>query len=196
MTETQKNHLTSIFTHFGPIPKVDLEACFEICEVKELKKGDWIARRDQGFDYEVLVLQGVIRTFYLTYEGEEFNTCFFPDRSILSPWLTRTHQGNSLVDLQALEESEVAFMHQKTFEDLRYARPALREFGYRVVESDLLRRSRREVLMATKSAKDRYLAFRETFPGLENRISQFHIASYLGITPISLSRIRAAMVNP
>lgn len=195
MTDSQQQQLKAIFTQPGPLAPNELEACYEICSSSQVKKGDFITKADEAFEQEILVLKGVIRGFYLTYEGEEFNAAFYTDQSIVSPWFTRTHQGISLINLQAMEDTEVAFMHQKTFENARYSHPGLREYGYRVVEADLLQRAQREILMATKSARERYLAFQEQFPGLENRISQYHIASYLGITPISLSRIRAELMK-
>jgi len=69
------------------------------------------------------------------------------------------------------------------------------KYGNIIVERELDYKTRREILLLTKSAEERYLEFRVMYPGLENYISQYHIASYLGITPVSLSRIRNSAVK-
>jgi len=62
-------------------------------------------------------------------------------------------------------------------------------FGNVIVERELEYKTQKEILL-TKNAEERYMTFREMYPGLEKFISQYHIASYLGITSVSLSRIR------
>jgi len=69
--------------------------------------------------------------------------------------------------------------------------PALNRVGRILVEHAWIGKERRETQLIMLNASERYRAFREEYPGLEQRIPQYHIASYLGITPVQLSRIRA-----
>jgi CRP-like cAMP-binding protein len=68
------------------------------------------------------------------------------------------------------------------------------KYGNVIVERELEYKTQKEILLLTKNAEERYKTFREMYPGLENYISQYQIASYLGITPVSLSRIRKGLV--
>jgi hypothetical protein len=69
--------------------------------------------------------------------------------------------------------------------------PALERFARKLAESYFVLKEKREIELVLLEAGERYLIFQKEFPGLENRIPQYHIASYLGITPTQLSRIRA-----
>lgn len=83
----------------------------------------------------------------------------------------------------------VEFKTEK-FTALRYKHESLMTYGDIIVGRELDYKTRREILLLTKSAKERYLEFSVMYPGLENYISQYHIASYFSVIPISLSRIR------
>ena len=65
----------------------------------------------------------------------------------------------------------------------------------RVMEREWIVKERHDIRMVTNDATTNYQIFREEFPGLENLIPQYHIASYLGITPIQLSRIRRGLMQ-
>jgi CRP-like cAMP-binding protein len=68
--------------------------------------------------------------------------------------------------------------------------PAWRTFGTRVLERLLVTKAEREYELLGLDAEERYRAFSERYPGLEARVAGKHIASYLGITPVHLSRLR------
>lgn len=78
------------------------------------------------------------------------------------------------------------------FEDLAQRRPAFERAARRMTERLYLQKTLREHEMLTQRADERYRRFREAHPDLEARVSQHHVASYLGITPVHLSRLRAA----
>ncbi len=65
----------------------------------------------------------------------------------------------------------------------------------RILELEWIKKERHDIRMVTNDATTNYLVFRKEYPGLENQIPQYHIASYLGITPIQLSRIRARLAK-
>ena len=65
----------------------------------------------------------------------------------------------------------------------------------RVMELEWINKERHDIQMVMNDATTNYLIFREAYPGLEDLIPQYYIASYLGITPIQLSRIRARLAK-
>ena len=71
----------------------------------------------------------------------------------------------------------------------------IRRFGNTVLRNELARKVDKEIGSASLSAKERLLKFREEYPLLENLIPHTHIASYLGITNISLSRLRSNLAR-
>jgi CRP-like cAMP-binding protein len=70
---------------------------------------------------------------------------------------------------------------------------SLQQLNCKIAESLFIKKERREATLLLDDAKTRYLNFLEEYPGLETRLKQYHIASYLGITPVSLSRVRAQL---
>jgi hypothetical protein len=81
------------------------------------------------------------------------------------------------------------------FVDLMIKNIEIRTFGNTVLKNELLHKVDKEIGLATLSAKERLLAFRKRFWMLENLVPHPHIASYLGITNISLSRLRGELAR-
>ncbi len=166
---------------------MDLE---QIIEVTGYQGSAFYLEEGKRTTSEVFLLKGILRGFYRSYEGSEINVSFFQDGSVLPPHYIRTKNQLSLLNIQALTEVTLAEFNAETFTSLRYKHPCLMKYGNRVVEQELEYKTRREIFLLTKSAEEKYRVFREIHPGLENKIPQYHIASYLGITPVSLSRLR------
>jgi CRP-like cAMP-binding protein len=144
---------------------------------------------------EVFLVRGILRAFYRSFDGVEVNVAFYAENRVLPPHHFRTKEKISHLNIQALSDVVVAAFNSEQFSALRYKHTCLMKYGNEIVERELEYKTQREILLLTKSAEERYHAFREFYPGLENYISQYHIASYLGITPVSLSRIRKKLAK-
>ncbi|MCB0279690.1 MAG: Crp/Fnr family transcriptional regulator [Calditrichaeota bacterium] len=83
----------------------------------------------------------------------------------------------------------------KAFRDLFERHRCFERFLLTVMEQEWIKKERHDIRMVTNDAKTNYQIFRSDFPDLEMQIPQYHIASYLGITPIQLSRIRADLTK-
>jgi CRP-like cAMP-binding protein len=90
----------------------------------------------------------------------------------------------------AIEEVEYLQVDKPAFENLLMSSSKLERYGRLVIEQAFITQERRVIQNLSKTAEQRYQIFTESFPNLEQRLSLKHIASYLGITPESLSRIR------
>lgn len=144
------------------------------------------------------VLQGLVRYYYISEEGREYTKAFLAPGALISAYTAMKSGTPSLFSIQALTQTEIIsvdYSHWKahTLQNESWLRlqVALLEKGYAVKE-------KRERDLLLLDAASRYAQFREEFAALEPVIKQHHIASYLGITPIALSRIRRKMglINP
>jgi CRP-like cAMP-binding protein len=97
----------------------------------------------------------------------------------------------SRVHCHALTAAVVAGFEASLLLDCMLRVPSVQRWGDAVMRAELMRRVDREWALAALPAMERLQHFRAQFPGLVARIAQHHIASYLGITPVSLSRLRA-----
>ncbi len=158
---------------------------------RRLERNQSLVTLGDLYPFEVFVIRGVIRGFYVTQSGEEVNVSFYSDDQVLMPWFLRTVQGRSTIQYQALIETDILEIDARHFEQVRAQWPDLQRWAHAITHRELRVKISRE-LMLTETAEQRYRRFRTEYPGLETRIAQYHVASYLGISPVSLSRIRSS----
>jgi CRP-like cAMP-binding protein len=189
--------LTAYKDHINNITPITMDIWDEIEVIlnpREIKKDEFILKEHQKCNQEIFVYKGIIRVFY--YDStEEINVSFYQDNELLCPHFGRTKNGRSNFNLQAITPAIVFEFEQDVMKKIRYKYPELIDYGYLVVENELRRKNQYEIFLSIKDAKDRYQKFLEMYPSLENKISQYQIASFLRITPVSLSRLRKKMVK-
>lgn len=161
-----------------------------LCIEQKSKKDSILLKPNQTDDSEYILLQGIARTFLHNTQGEEITLSFFEDNTVLPPFITRTDNGKSLLYCETMTDCTFAKINAKAFESLMIDNLEIREFGNTVMRQELLNKVGKEIRMASWSAKERLEQFRKDFSMLENKIPHSMIASYLGITNVSLSRLR------
>jgi CRP-like cAMP-binding protein len=186
-----KNHINNI----SPIPELIWSELKNILLFRKLNKDEFIVKENQKYTKEIFVNQGIVRGFYDSKSGDESNVTFYQDNEIICPWFARTRNGLSIINLQVLTPAVIIEMEKEDFKTLRHKFGELLYYGSLVVEKELELKTQREFFLLIKSAEERYLQFRRIYPLLENKIQHYHIASYLGITPVSLSRLRKSLVK-
>ena len=99
----------------------------------------------------------------------------------------------SRFSLLALEDSVIVRAEGASFRDIALRRPDLGHAYVRHIEDNwIIKNERRQLAFATQTAAQRYATFLREYPDLEQRVAQYHIAAFLGVSPTQLSRIRAA----
>lgn len=139
---------------------------------------------------EYFLLEGLIQRNIINSEGESVTTGFYMPFSVLTPHFARTIAGKSIFNLQTLSDVTIAELPVKTFDSLRYSNDDIRTFGQKVLEKELQKSLAHEVAYRSMTAKDRILTLRKEYPNIENIIPHSIIASYIGVTPVSFSRLR------
>jgi len=139
---------------------------------------------------QYFVLKGCLRVFFLDGDGQEHNAKFaienwwaFDIESFFES--TPAHYG-----IDCLEDTEVFMISQKDHATLLGRVPAFERFYRLMIQQSFIALQHRVTQNLSLTAEERYARFHEKYPGLESRISQKHIASYLGITPVFLSMLR------
>lgn len=164
-------------------------------EFTTIEKGEVFIKRNRRNSQEYFILDGICRNYLINPEGEEITISFFKQKSIISPFSTRTENEISLLNFQALTELSIATIDSTFFENLMLQNKEIRHFGNTVLRKELKQKVTKEIGLASLSAKERLLNFRTDFPNFENLIPHTIIASYLGITNISLSRLRGDLAK-
>ena len=172
-----------------------LKQIIDLVEYQEYKKGSCFIEKGTHNYYEYFLVDGICRSFVLSPEGEEISIAFFNPGTVLSPFVTRTVEDISNINFQALTDIKVGTMDASKFLSLMVDHLDAREFGNMVLKIELQNKVDKEIGHASLTAKERLLKFREQYALLENLVPHTTIATYLGITNISLSRLRKELLT-
>lgn len=172
------------------ISKEEWSSVTAIGTILHLKKGEIILRKGERCNKEFFIEKGIVRGFITDENGNEKSTSFFEEAEFMSTLSLRSQNGISLYNYQALCRSTLLVFDSKQLKDVLSKTKKLSEIGKAVKERELTRLMNRDESLVQVKAIAKYLKFIEFYPDLERYISQRHIASYLGITPVSLSRLK------
>ncbi|MEP4534464.1 MAG: Crp/Fnr family transcriptional regulator [Cyclobacteriaceae bacterium] len=186
-----KERINKVIDHLNP--NLSLKSRNEITDIcKEIKvsENSLIVEKGKRNNSEYFLLNGIVRS-YLTNQNGELNTLlFFEESSVLSPHVTRTSNSKSLINLEAVTECTLARIDAGEFENLIEKNLEIREFANTVLRQELLQKTNKEIRLISWTSKQRLEQFRKDFRMLENLVPHSMIATYLGITNVSLSRLR------
>ena len=193
--EQIKERTRPLVNKVSRVSERSLDLISDLILIEVYEKGDVFIDRGKKNNKEYFVYEGVCRSFLLSPEGEEVTISYFLEGGVLSPNKTRTANQISHLNFQALTKLTVASLNADKFEQLMINHLDIREFGNMVLQNELLAKVEKEIALASLNAKERLILFREKYHFLENLISHVDIASYLGITNISLSRLRKGLLE-
>jgi len=162
-------------------------ACFQL---KKVSKRAWLLHPGETDRYIYFVKHGSLRMFYTDTGGEEHNIGFYPENWWACDIVSFFKEKHSVNAIQAMENSEVYYTSLQQLEKLFLTIPQFERFFRILTQNGFELYERRITSHLYKTAEERYIEFRKRYPGLEQRIAQKHIASYLGITPAFLSMMR------
>ncbi len=151
----------------------------------------FLERTGETIHYEYVVVAGVVRAFVYTPKGEDVTTMLYTDGQAISPTLLRSLDGRCFYNLQVISDKATILRFSRAgMQAQMQDNVELERFGHQAIMRDAAFRAEREAYLLKSSALERLNWLRERFPNIENRIPHYYIASFLGITPTSLSRLR------
>lgn len=159
-------------------------------EYRKFKKKEVVLKEGDYCNFEGFVLNGCFKIYYLNENGFE-QTLYF---AVEGWWITDIdsliNNVPSILNIEALEDSEVLMISKKDKEHLYETMPQIEKLFRVMNQKSSVALQRRILSLTGKTADKRYLEFLEKYPGLEQRLTQQQVASYLGITHEFLSKIR------
>jgi CRP/FNR family transcriptional regulator, cyclic AMP receptor protein len=160
-----------------------------------VKKRSFLLRQGEVCRFEAYILKGCLKKYYIDSQGNAVILQFAVEDWWISDIASFSEQKPSNLFIQSLEDTRLLMIDHDSKEKLFSAIPSLeRVFRLMVQRSYSVLESRFYATIA-HSAEERYQDFLERYPDISNRVPQTQIASYLGITPESLSRIKSKMVR-
>lgn len=156
-----------------------------------ISKGALANRQGNPDRYEYIVLDGCLASSICDQDGKEVCVGFYVGPCVVTPNIARTREGTSLVSIAATTDACLVRIDTDLLTELMVSAQSIRNWGNAVMRDTLADKAEREWCLAALGGADRLSWFREAFPGYESRFAHSLIASFLGITPVTLSRLRA-----
>ena len=157
-------------------------------------KGQYLVQQGDVCKNEYFILSGCTKTFYMDNEGQEHIILFAIENWWTSDMGSFIAQKPADYNVQCIENTELIQISYEANEELYIQIPKLERFFRKIVERALVASQKRIVRNFSMSAKERYLIFRKNYPKIEQRIPQYMVASYLGITKEFLSKIKSQLI--
>ena len=176
-----------------PAEKVNL--CSIQYEIKKVGKHEMLLQEDEVCRNTFFVEKGLLRMYSIDKNGKEHVIQFAPENWLIGDRSSLYFNEKSRYYIEAVEDSEVLFLQPDFFSKL------LEEFPNTIEKNDLIIQKHVKSLqdrinsLLGETAEERYLKFIKMYPDLLLRVPQWMIASYLGITPESLSRVRKELAK-
>ena len=168
-----------------------LKILLYLFEETEFKKGDFLAKKGELSRKIGFITSGVLRAYYSNDRGEEYNKTFFTKGSFVGAYSSLITGKQNLIDIDCLTNATLMITEFHQVTSLYHSHPQVERLARIFAEQFFVSKEKREIELVTLEAKDRYSIFQQEHPQLEQLIPQYHIASYLGVSPTQLSRIRA-----
>ncbi|GMQ30748.1 Crp/Fnr family transcriptional regulator [Algoriphagus confluentis] len=188
---------TSIENKFGkflkenfPISDAELASSLTRFSNLPLKKSEFFVQQDEICRSVGFILKGTLRTFYLDEKGEEITSCFCAENNFSTSFKSFIFQKPSSLSIQAMEDTELMVIDFDHLQTLYKLSSTWQMIGRVLAEKEYLAMERYASFLNSETAKEKYLRLIKEQPAVLNLARVEDIASYLGVTRRTLSRIR------
>lgn len=199
-----------LFLHFDPLMfeslqlyfrgKIDItdgefEQVKSLFTAKKIRRGEILLRSGEPCRFVNFVISGCLRSYVIDNKGKEFIIQFAPENWWITDLNSINTQDLSMIFIDAVQSSEILVTDRDFQQKLSSINPGFDALFSRLLRNSYRSLQKRLVSQLVATAEDRYLDFLSTYPDLARRLPQRMIASYLGVMPESLSRIRKELAG-
>lgn len=181
-----KTYLAGAFS----LPPLEWLRLAKSLRFKSLAKGEFFVKQGDPVSEIGFVVKGLLYNYYTNDSGEDFVKFFIPEKNMVACYSSLLQGIPAGFSSQALEPTTLITFPYKELRNLYQSHAAWERIGRLSVEKLYIDMEKREQYFMMADAKTRYEAFLRDKPDLVQRVPQYIIASYIGISPVSLSRIR------
>ena len=189
LTQAMAKELSKILLLNGVI-SASLPEVISLFQRVKIPSGTITLSPGKRWNQLMVIHQGIFRLFYLDAKGKESNKGFFSEEQILAPMAQSAIEEPSLFFIETLTDVDVYVCNYSLLNDILKKYVGGTRFFYLLAADLLEEKVQREVMFLQLDARGRYEKFIADHPNLYERVPLRHLASYLGMTDVTLSRIR------
>lgn len=186
---------TSLLTSNIDIDSDTVSQLLSRCQMRQFKRGDYLLRMGEQCGHSFFIERGLLRQFTVDEKGKEHIIQFAPENWFIADYESVHFAEPSSYFIEALEDTSVLLLEESFVLELAKTNPRFISFNNKLLYSYIRALQKRVTQLQSTSAEARYLDFVEMCPDVMLRVPQVMVASYLGITPESLSRIRKSLAE-
>jgi len=169
----------------------EIEEFTSILKTTRIKKRQFVVQPGFVSEYQNYIVEGAVRVFYLDDQGKEHTVIIAIEDWFFSDFYSYVHRTPAEFFAEALEDSLILQMKHEDIEDLCNRIHPICQYFKKLTEKALAYSHRRTISQISKTSEERYWEYVDKYPQIANRVPQYVLASYLGISPESISRIRS-----
>ena len=181
--------IIQILNGIVPLSDKDCSSLNEILNITDLNKGEYWIKADKKNYNIAFIEEGYLRKFYIK-EGKEITDFFYFENDFSADLPSIIGNTNSQASIVAMQKTKLTTFSYSDFNELCKQSPNLEHLHRVIVELTFLRFYKRSVSFILQTPNERYNDLMISYPNVFQKAAQYHIASYLGISPQHLSRLR------
>lgn len=186
-------HLLRYLEKYAHIPPPEWEKMTNLLTPLQVDKNEYFIMQGDRPERLAIIVSGIFRVYCITESGDDKTLAFRTKGMALAAYTPFLENKKTWFSIQALEAGELVYILLDDFKKLTRGHPCWEKATKEYFIQLYIEKEEREKSFLTENAKTRYLRFKNKNPELEKRVHNFYVASYLGISPVSLSRIRGEL---
>ncbi|WP_395063250.1 Crp/Fnr family transcriptional regulator [Flavobacterium sp.] len=182
--------LIDYFLQFGNLNPQQIELISNKATELNLKKDDYFSEAGKISKQVGFIIDGITRVCYYNNKGEEITKYFIEERNLVVDLESFDNEIPSTAYVHAITDCKLIVFSKSDWQELLNTIVGWDTIVHKIIAKALMQKVARRSPLVTEDATERYIKFLEIYPNVVNRVPLSYVASYLGVTQSSLSRIR------
>jgi CRP/FNR family transcriptional regulator len=178
-----------IIDHVNPI-EVDLKLFNSVLNQVTVAKGQFLLKPGTSVKHEYFVVSGCLKAYYADDKGNSHIIQFAIENWWVGDFDAFYNQGPSKLHIEAIEDSKLLSINYNSLQKIYNDAPIFERYFRILTTQGFISQRKRIMSTLEKQTQERYVEFCTSYPNIEDRVPNYDIANYLGVTPENLSRAR------
>lgn len=187
------SNITNHLKHYINPTEQDLQLFYACLNTIAVDKGKFLLQPGTQVKHEYFVVEGCLKAYYLDEKGHRHIIQFAIENWWIGDFEAFYNSVPSRLYIETIEQSTLLSINYDRLQELYITAPIFERYFRLLITNAFISQQKRILSSLEKDTKERYVEFCKSYPNIEDRIPDYEIANYLGVSPESLSRIRSKL---